>query len=539
MHFVRNKEGMMAKETGKNSNSKQKIRIVVALIGAFAIIIAAVIAILPSVLDKEISESELRVHVSNPEGRSVENAKIVLFYEYGPEVGYTDSNGYKNLIVNTKGSSQGRLFIETDDYAIETRELSLPNNSTQDIKLREIPKKENKVIVRVIDDDDNRPITEAKVLMALEGKIFTDSTDSNGVSTFTIPGQEAFVDTMISVEAKGFNIQDQNITVATNKIQDIRLFPEMGGANVAQLDPSVKLDNIAFQDVGQISRGPELSPQIPTATLRSQISAPPLGWPIEHEGIQINIVNSEIRTESEYESAALFVRYSVLNKSPQKLLIEFNADNTFAQDTQKVKYVDWESDKPLSFWLEAGQLKLVERHYSKVPKEKSRIHASALPVTVHIENLNGVFSGAWTLGGPAVGTYSEGESSCSFNESCPSGSFDFVLSQVEIRSISEYDSAAFLIVFNIKNTSTERKLLEFDYANIFVEDNFGNRYIDWEGAGLSSKWLEPDKDYKFERYYSSQRNTRSRIPADTQFVVVISEGMGNEERLTWKIPIEK
>ena len=285
-------------------------------------------------------------------------------------------------------------------------------------------------------------------------------------------------------------------------------------------------------------------PATPTPTLHSLTQyrgnppvPAPLGWAFEQDGVQLNLISAEIRAESADELAAAQLWFALLNKTPQELLVEFDQDRIHIEDLDSVRYVDWGGSGVQSFWLSPGDHTIIDRYYTIVPDKTSRIPASALPVVVYVEQLSRVKNAQWVIGGKPLLTYSDGDPARSLGSRFDLGGLAVSLKDLGIRTSADGEPAAFHASFSVGNASAQRRLLELDYSYIYIEDSFGTRYIDWEGVGTYSAWLDPGQEYVFDRYYSTEYHAESRIPVGAEYVVAVSEGIGSGQRIQWRVDI--
>lgn len=266
----------------------------------------------------------------------------------------------------------------------------------------------------------------------------------------------------------------------------------------------------------------------------------PIGWPFEQDRVQLNLVKAEIRDENDYESAALYLIFTLLNKTSQELLVEFDYDQIFAVDSRGNYYIDWDGSNIETFYLQSGEVRVIEKYYTPVPGEEYRIPPSALPVTVYVNSLSRIQGAQWLISSPPIyeyHTYYDGDIAGNVGVPFYIENFSVTLTNLEIRTSDDYEDAAFYAEFTVENTSSEPRLLDLDYSYIYLEDNFGTRYIDYYGAGFESRWIDPGEIYTFDRYYTTQYDEASRIPIGTAYIVVICEGIGGGSRAQWRFDI--
>ncbi|RMG20945.1 MAG: hypothetical protein D6732_27825 [Methanobacteriota archaeon] len=211
--------------------TSDRTKIVVAIIGAIAMVVAAIIGaqfFSDWVSGSESSEAKIAIRVSDSLGSSVSGAKVLIFYEGGSFGGYTDTNGTTILNVAISQDTNARLVVETDQYEIYESEIQLPYDKKVNVRLKERPADESSFIFRVVDDNDNTPVSGAEILILIEGDIYNQTTDSNGIAKLTIPVFGNKLEAQISINTENYEIKYQEITLLPNKVQDIRLNPKAG-----------------------------------------------------------------------------------------------------------------------------------------------------------------------------------------------------------------------------------------------------------------------------------------------------------------------
>lgn len=217
----------------ENSN---RTRIIVAIIAAFATVLAAILGG-PLVVEwlggSKQSEATVTARVADSTGASISGANVILFWEGGPLSKYTDANGTANFTVSFSKEVDVRLIIESDRYEIYEREIQLSGDKVVYVRLKEQVGDSGSVIVRVVDDSDGVPIPGAEVLLLVEGDVYSQPTDSNGIAKFTVTFPGGKIDAQMSVSTKDYEIDYQRITLLPNKVQDIRLNPGTGIVKVS------------------------------------------------------------------------------------------------------------------------------------------------------------------------------------------------------------------------------------------------------------------------------------------------------------------
>jgi len=79
------------------------------------------------------------------------------------------------------------------------------------------------IIVRVFDNENSFPISGAKISLVVEGNIYRETTDTTGLAKLNVPFLNDKIDGRISILAKDYSIQDEQVTLLPKKCYDIRL----------------------------------------------------------------------------------------------------------------------------------------------------------------------------------------------------------------------------------------------------------------------------------------------------------------------------
>lgn len=328
-------------------------------------------------------------------------------------------------------------------------------------------------------------------------------------------------------------------TQTAQAIQNTQLALASGATSTAQVEQFQATSTVQAPTVQTLLSA---SPTPLTATNSIVVSNErpvdaPIGWPIEQASIQLNVVRADIRTSADSEPSAIHMWMTLLNKSPERILVEMDHNKIHLQDAAGTRYVDWDGPGTESFYLDSNQLRIIDRYYTIQPGERSRVPSSAIPVTITVDQLATIQDAHWVVGGPPVRTYIEGSAVGEVGSTQPLADFQITLEKFDVRTSADSEPAAFHAWFIVRNSGSQRKVLEIDRANIFIEDSNGRRYIDYDGGGFNAIWLDPGQEYRFDRFYTTTYGERSRIPDNVSYIVVISEGIGGGGRIQWRAGI--
>jgi hypothetical protein len=109
--------------------------------------------------------------------------------------------------------------------------------------------------------------------------------------------------------------------------------------------------------------------------------------------------------------------------------------------------------------------------------------------------------------------------------------------RLELRAGNDPGDAAIRAWFVLFNNTGQRLLVDIDWNNIYFEDSFGIRYVDWDGGGLTSTWLNPGASYFFDRYYTIEPRERSRVPASAEYIQAHITEFSRIQNARWQFAI--
>lgn len=265
----------------------------------------------------------------------------------------------------------------------------------------------------------------------------------------------------------------------------------------------------------------------------------PVGWPLQQEGLELNVVRVDIRDEANYEAAAVLLWFTLTNTSAHELMVDYDTSTVILTDAVGNQYIDWEGKETFNYRLASKQHLTLWRSYTIKPRERSRVPNNGLPLTIAFTNLGPIRDAQWQVGGTDLHSVDSTTHLGKVGEVGITTPFQVTLRDFQIRTIADDDAAAFYATFEIKNMSSQREILALNLARIFVEDDQGTRYIDWEGGGFIAFWLDAGETYSLNRYYTTQYLERSRVDDSAAQVYFVFEGFNNGQRLQWSIPARR
>lgn len=256
----------MARSTAQKK-TKIPIPVIVAIISLIGVCVTVaggiVTGIIPNFFDSlksEPSESLNTFRVTEINGSSISQAKVILVSGTSVFTEYTDSNGVATFTVQTDGEK--RVFVETNQYEIYDQIIPEGSNSVIEIRLK--PKDFNKrsVIIRVFDSNKKIPINGAEVVLIANGNVYSQIADSNGITKFYMAFQTDEIDGDISVSFNGYEIEHQRVTLQANYVQDISLDTVNGTVSIEKLSQVLPQATLASSTSTPTSSAlSELSPE--------------------------------------------------------------------------------------------------------------------------------------------------------------------------------------------------------------------------------------------------------------------------------------
>ena len=114
-----------------------------------------------------------------------------------------------------------------------------------------------------------------------------------------------------------------------------------------------------------------------------------------------------------------------------------------------------------------------------------------------------------------------------------------VVTNLEVRAEADYEDAAARVWYRFFNKTSQRLLVDVDWNTFHLEDDRGTRYVDWEGGGTTSVWVDAGGRYDFDRYYTVTPGERSRVPAGSRVVEVVVERFSRVVGARWRYGINE
>jgi hypothetical protein len=207
------------------------------ILAVLLIVVAAMWFTYSLVQKPETTEVKVTVHVADNKGASIPNAKVLTFFPQGSFSQYTDNDGITTFNL-TPSKTESRLIVEADDYQIYERQIRSSNDSTIDIRLKQQEGNTADIILRAVDETDNTPISGVEIKLITQGDILRKTTDSDGFAQYELVfPKEGKVDAEISVNAKGYKIENQISTLLPGKLQYVLLTSDTLRVEIPNIPP--------------------------------------------------------------------------------------------------------------------------------------------------------------------------------------------------------------------------------------------------------------------------------------------------------------
>ncbi|HEX9730672.1 MAG TPA: hypothetical protein VGG06_01655 [Thermoanaerobaculia bacterium] len=201
------------------------------------------------------SKGEVSLRVADGISEPVLGASAVLFFPGGPVAQYTDIHGAATLTLDEARGRRGRLVVEATGYRIHEQEIRLETGSLVEVRLAPPDPVAASVIVRALDRATGEPVARAEVAVLATGDSFSQVTDSNGITKFTLDFLDSKADVQVSVKSGGFEVKHQNTTLLPDRVQDVSL----DRADVQLLIAEFDVEDAILRNFREVA-GTELSP---------------------------------------------------------------------------------------------------------------------------------------------------------------------------------------------------------------------------------------------------------------------------------------
>lgn len=305
---------------------------------------------------------------------------------------------------------------------------------------------------------------------------------------------------------------------------------------VTRSSPYVVLvvDNTAGMDFAYWQAGIDnrLSAAVtPVAPLRVNQS-----W--EQDGLSLTVRRVEIRGADDYDDAAAQVWYRLVNKTGGWFLVAVDWSTIHLEDSQGTRYGDYYGPQTTSFWIAPGGYIDFDRYYSTIVEQESRVPAGVTHVTVVVDSFARITNARWQVNlVPSPLVVAADATGLTVGEGWERDGVVFRLAEIEVRTESDYDDAAFWARFEVINTTNLPVLAEIDFSHIAIVDSMGGHFGDWDGGGILSRWILPGETMDFSRYYSEMSGMTSRIARGSAFVLVTFNNVAGIESGVWRLDI--
>lgn len=210
---------------GSVARSPHRMALIAALIGAAAMIVAALITS-PWLgeLWPDGGEQQMLVRVAEQStGAGIRGAEVLLFAEGGPYQETTDTQGVAELPVPAASVTAARLVVQSAEHKLVERLVHPSRDRLVDIRLSPRDSQTANVLFRIVDGTSGEPITNGEVQLFLGADPHLQTTDANGLVKFAVDFQDGHTDVQMSVRTPTHAIQYLRITLSPDTVQDVNL----------------------------------------------------------------------------------------------------------------------------------------------------------------------------------------------------------------------------------------------------------------------------------------------------------------------------
>ncbi len=260
----------------------------------------------------------------------------------------------------------------------------------------------------------------------------------------------------------------------------------------------------------------------------------------EQGGLALTLDKIELRALSDGGDAAAQAWFKLTNQSNERMLVELDYSHIYLLDSFGRRFSDWDGGGLESRWLDPGQSWEFNRYYTEMAGWWSRVTRGADFVLVVAEDVSRLTRAQWKVSIPSALSSTSSPNPGTMlmvGEPWEEAEVTLNLTNLEIRAESDGGDAAAHAWFRFFNKSGQKLLVEIDWSKIHLEDNLGNRYVDWDGGGTTSVWVEPGRSYNFDRYYTRRAGERSRMPSNASFVDVVVDEFSRISDARWRFEI--
>ena len=251
--------------TRKPSKKKMSPTIIGAIITVIGGIVIALLGFfLPKISISNADKIAIIAHVTNlNDNTAIANAQVIILAKGVSYTAHTDTQGIAAFTIDQPEKGNTQVFVQAAQYVAYDANVPLEGDQNFDIPLTPVGSGDHHVIVRVVDTDAKTPLESASVVLTANGNIFSQPTDSNGISRFVLSFTTSLLDAQIQVTKGNFKTNQQNVTLQPETVQDIRLDRSTNTFEKTDFHPSGTISSIS-SDPQNIAYGQSLAGVINT-----------------------------------------------------------------------------------------------------------------------------------------------------------------------------------------------------------------------------------------------------------------------------------
>ncbi|WP_374689724.1 serine/threonine protein kinase [Promineifilum sp.] len=260
----------------------------------------------------------------------------------------------------------------------------------------------------------------------------------------------------------------------------------------------------------------------------------------EQEGLALRLADIRVLAESDSGDAAARVWFELTNTTNQEWLAEIDFGHIYLTDSFGRHFGDWDGGGIFARSIRPGDTLRFDRYYSEMSGRRSRISRGTGNVVVTVESLGRLTNALWNVPVDVrLSTVNSAgrETPLNINQAWEQEGVSLTARTLEIRAESDSQEPAARVWFRLLNKTGQPLLITLDWSKLYLQDSAGTRYVDFEGEGMTSVWVQTGQVYDFDRHYTVTPDQRSRVPSNAAFVQVVVEGLSRISNARWQYDI--
>ncbi len=208
-----------------NSTVSKLRYIILSLIGIVLVISVASCAIKQLSPNNE-SSTDVAIRVADSRNVALSGASVTLLFDGNSAEEKTDSLGISSFNISHDGTVEVIVIIEKEGFEVHQTRFIVPEKRDLSVPLTEEEDDSANVIFRVVNDADHHPVVGAEIILLVEGEVYPNGTDSNGIVVFPLRFPDGKLGAELQIQTADFEILGENITLLPNRVYTVRLKPD-------------------------------------------------------------------------------------------------------------------------------------------------------------------------------------------------------------------------------------------------------------------------------------------------------------------------